>query len=89
MANKIRFNDSFGLDLSQVIGWKRVPPKLVQPQNPEFVVVPLGAIPMDNFNLEVYTHGNTITFRKDEPGFDYILKILCEECEFEPPKDTF
>lgn len=87
MSKKIRFGESFGLDLSQVIGWKRVSPKNVSPKNTDVVIS--GVLPVDKWNLEVYTHGNTITFIKGEAGFDYILKTLCEECEFSPPKDTF
>jgi hypothetical protein len=84
MTNKVRLGDSFGLDLTQVIGWKRVLPKNLISQN----IIEVG-IPLDSWNLEVYTHGNTITFYKGEAGFDYILKTLCEECGFELPKDTF
>jgi hypothetical protein len=77
MAKKLRFDESFGLDLNQVIGWKRVPP-----QRSDYL------LPLDDWNLEVYTHANKITFIKGEAGFDYVLKKLCEECGFELPKDT-
>ncbi len=78
MANKIRYNANFGLDLDQVIGWKHVPIKGSNDRT----------LPKDKWHLEVYTHGNKITFIPGEEGYDYILKTLCEGCGFQPTEHT-
>lgn len=77
MANKLRFNENYGLDLDQVIGWKRVPTLKAD-----------ALLPKDYWNLEVYIPGDKMTFVKGEEGFDYLLKTLCTGCGFQQVQDT-
>jgi hypothetical protein len=69
--NKVRYNDIFGLDLEQVIAWRRVP---------------TGNI--NEWDLEVYIPGNKIVFKKNDDGFDYLLRTLSTGCGFSKTQHT-
>jgi len=77
MLNKVRYNDSYGLDLEQVLAWRRVPPQM-------------GILQTDKeeWNLEVYMPGNTIiTFQKSDEGFSHLLEVLYKKFLFNLPVD--
>jgi hypothetical protein len=71
MPKKVQYNNSFGLDLTQVVGWKRI---ITHQNNPMFQ--------SDDWGLELYTSGNTIIVEKStlsEEDLNNLLKHLIEE----------
>lgn len=70
MPKKVQYNNGFGLDLTQVVGWKRITCQ----NNPLFK--------SDDWGLELYTSGNTIIVEKStlsEEDLNNLLKHLIEE----------
>ncbi|HBK97241.1 MAG TPA: hypothetical protein DD001_07845 [Microcoleaceae bacterium UBA10368] len=77
MLGKVRYNDSYGLDLEQVLAWKRVPT-----QYGELL------LSMEEWDLEVYVPGNKIVFKKDDDGFKDLIDRLRVKFMFNLPTDA-
>ncbi|MEG5049836.1 MULTISPECIES: hypothetical protein [unclassified Microcoleus] len=76
MANKVGYNENFGLDLDKVVAWKRIPT-----HGP-------GLLEEKDWDLELYFSGNTIHVEKSvlgEEAFNNLLQHLVKE--FPYPED--
>ncbi|MEG3941753.1 hypothetical protein QT995_26900 [Microcoleus sp. S36b_A3] len=79
MSNKVQYDEDFGLDLNQVVAWKRIPTYL-------------GPALRDrkDWDLELYLSGNTILVEKSslgEEAFNNLLQDLSNEFPPNSSKD--
>jgi hypothetical protein len=79
MSNKVQYDEDFGLDLDQVVAWKRIPTHL-------------GPALLDrkDWDLELYISGNTILVGKSslgEEAFNNLLQDLSKEFPPNSSKD--
>ena len=68
MANKVGYNENFGLDLDQVVAWKRIPTRLGP-----------ALLEEKDWDLELYFSGNTLHVEKSvlgEEAFNNLLEHL-------------
>ena len=71
MPRKLQYDKSFGLDPNQIVAWKRIPTHQG-----------LTSLPKEDWDLELYTSGNTIIVEKSalgEENFNKLLQLLVDE----------
>jgi hypothetical protein len=71
VSKKVQYDNSFGLDLSQVVAWRRIP---ISPGS--------ALLTEEDRDLEVYISGSTIRVEKSTLGaenFDNLLQSLVEQ----------
>jgi hypothetical protein len=70
MSKKIRCGHNFGIDLTQVLFWKRIPKYKREGEL-------LGQVEIEDGNLELYISGETIMIRKKVPN--EVINIIQDE----------
>ena len=81
MSKKIRCGHSFGIDLNQVLFWKRIPSY----KKEEGL---LGEVKIEDGNLKLYISGETIMIRKRVPNeetnvMSVMDEVILEEEDFD------
>jgi hypothetical protein len=82
MSNKIRCYDYYGLDLDQVLAWRRV-----FPQKGICDVTGHPVFDKDDWYLEVYIPGNKIIFKNKDVGFYHLINALYKRFILYVPED--
>lgn len=80
MPNKVRYDENFGLNLDEVVAWKRIPthagPRILNEED---------------WDIELYISGNTILVERSslsEEAFNSLLQHLLKEFPCNYPEDN-